>query len=64
MLSHTASRQRAQVQNYKRTVLSVALEPAAVSVPGMSVLALYITGSAFLWHQVGCAGGLLAALLK
>jgi hypothetical protein len=41
-----------QVQNYMRRVLSVSLQPVASSCPSMSVLALHIKGTAFLWHQV------------
>lgn len=48
-----------QVQNFKRRVLAVSLEPAGTCCPGMTVLALHITGTAFLWHQVLCAALLL-----
>jgi len=42
-----------QVQNFMRCVQHVALEPVACCCPGMTVLALHIKGTAFLWHQVG-----------
>jgi tRNA U38,U39,U40 pseudouridine synthase TruA len=41
-----------QVKNFRREVLSAAIEPAAVCCPGMNVVALRIKGTAFLWHQV------------
>jgi hypothetical protein len=41
-----------QVKNFRREVLSATIEPAAVACPGMSVVALRIKGTAFLWHQV------------
>jgi tRNA U38,U39,U40 pseudouridine synthase TruA len=46
------SRTHLQVKNFRREVLSAAIEPAAVACPGMSVVALRIKGTAFLWHQV------------
>lgn len=41
-----------QVKNFRREVLAATIEPAAVRCPGMSVVALRIKGTAFLWHQV------------
>ncbi|WIA42308.1 hypothetical protein OEZ86_008322 [Tetradesmus obliquus] len=41
----------AQVKNFRREVLAATIEPAAVRCPGMSVVALRIKGTAFLWHQ-------------
>lgn len=41
-----------QVQNFMRRVLSVSLEPVDTHCPGMTVLALQLKGTAFLWHQV------------
>jgi hypothetical protein len=45
--------QMLQVQNYKRSVLSVSLEPVGTCCTHMTVLALHLEGTAFLWHQVG-----------
>lgn len=43
----------AQVKNFMRQVLSASIEPAGTRCAGMSVVALRIKGTAFLWHQVG-----------
>lgn len=45
-----------QVKNFIRRVLDVSLEPVGTSCPGMTVLALYLKGTAFLWHQVSNKG--------
>lgn len=49
----------AQVKNFRREVLAATIEPAAVRCPGMSVVALRIKGTAFLWHQVRCIAAVL-----
>lgn len=48
-----------QVQNFMRCVQHVALEPVACCCPGMTVLALHIKGTAFLWHQIRCIAAVL-----
>jgi tRNA U38,U39,U40 pseudouridine synthase TruA len=58
-----------KVRNFRREVLAATLEPAGVSCEGMTVLALYIKGTAFLWHQVGdvpveCAAAACCLLMK
>lgn len=57
---------RRQVKNYIRRVLDVSIDPVATACPSMSVVALHIRGTAFLWHQVrmrrGCCGPWCASM--
>ncbi|KAI8473916.1 MAG: pseudouridine synthase [Monoraphidium minutum] len=48
-----------QVRNFRRTIMSVSIDPVPATAGGCQAYVLHIRGTAFLWHQVRCIAAVL-----